>query len=429
MKKPSFLENIIKKEKDNHYILNIAMTALLTLVLLFSLVGGINVDLGSSNLEDNYKQRIVRQNLFQVVDAVLSCEMYQDEAKIYIAKENERLREEYGILDFNDVFIDSDIPYDNLRQFDRLIDELGENASKVNLLKYKFAYAVAIGDVASKEQGKNWQGNRIISIMGQSIFLALFMLGMAIISLVMLVYAVISLIKKKPFTKAKFALTLLLIASFGFLIFTSIFTFVSVNWAYITNIVLTFVFTALYALYSHCMMDEKDLSFTMLIHNGVMVLGGILTFIFMLLPLFKVSLGTQTAMLNWSYIFDYQVAESFFRNVPMAYTLSSLISMMLFLIPLSLVMVFIIQLLNRFMAANYQHNEKKIFLIVTLSITFLVYLVVGSIFASGIGITSLALTVKTVVINFILPALILAGLLVFEIMYKVKPIKKELVFR
>jgi len=169
----------------------------------------------------------------------------------------------------------------------------------------------------------------------------------------------------------------------------------------------------------------------MLVRNGVFLLGGLTAFALFMSPIFKLtSAGGNTTNLGWAYLMDYALTENAYMSAVMSYTLTEFLMLALMLLPATLLIIFMLSNTGRFLSADYKPNEPRVFLIITAAVNFLIFLIMGvTSLRGGLNITSQFAQVS---LNFglaIAQFLVVAGLIAFEILYKAKPIKKELVIK
>ncbi len=437
METKSFVKDFASKirGKYNHNIVTISMIALFVLVIIFVQLFGVKVNIGSAVYDDG-KEYYIKQNIYQIIDTVISSDMTQEEAQKYVDKVNQTLVDKYGVSGFNTKI---ETPgnelnpgaFESLGEFGTLAAQLGKDASKINFLKYKLAYALAVSDPGHTAHKQSFDGSRIVAISGQLVLMVLPQIALFALSLIFLIYAVVALVKKKEFTKTKFALILLSVFSFINIFLFSIVSFLSMNWAGVLSIILVFLYVIAYAILRHALMEEREFSQTMFIHNIVLLAGGILALALYLMPLFKLtSEAGHSISLGWAFIMDYSLGEMAYMSAVMAYTLTEILTIALLMLPAVLLIVLIMLQINRFMAADYYHNEKNVYLIVTTIINALVFIVISALSASnGLFVTSQYYQVRLNYLLAILQLIVMGGLIAFTALYKVRPVKKEIIVK
>lgn len=416
-------DEFAQKENGNHFIVNSVMVGLLALVLLFSLLGGVRVNIGAT--QSGVGDYWVRQNVFQLLSVAGDADMSIESATDYVNDVNAELYS-YGVMGINPGVLDG---VSDVATLAEELKEAGVNPNKINWIRYKYALAIAASNETPGDQEKSsWEGNRAVSLVGQAILYLLPMLMMGIVSLVMLIFAVIDLIKRKENKKINMTFILLTIAGLAGALIGSYFGFFKADWSTILNLVLIFVVMAVYIVYKHFEAGKHEISPTMLIHNGVLLGASLLSFILCAGSMFKVVGIEYSTSMTWAYLYDLILAESAYLAVPMAYTLQSLICMLTLGLPAVLSLLLFCLTLTKFITCNYQHNEKQVFVVLTGVVSILVSLLVGINSLSGnLGVTSLYYTV-TANAAIIIQPIIYVALAVFVFLFKVKPIKKELVF-
>jgi len=440
----SKMQGFAEKEKKDHRVINLMFVVAFSLIILLTLFGGVRVDLGTT-VQGDGERVVVRQSFFQVLSAAVSgVIMDQESAEAYARSVDDLLRNRFDVAGLNldqirvgegenpPLFVYP--PIEQLDQFGRIVEEIranGGNPARINWLRYRYAYAYAILNMTGQHGDvfrASWGGHISFILAGQSIITLLFTLVILITAVVMLIYAVIALIKKKPFTKAPLAILLMLIGVFGGMAFT--FTLMRPNALWIIKTILIFALAGAYGFLRHMLMEDRDFSPSVFVHNCVLLLGGILSFIFLTGPLFRVI--TQEGRVVWynlAYMFELQVGQTAYASLsPMSYVLV-LVSLMITLgVPLILSTLLILSSVKKLINADYRHNEKRIMLFGLLITSVLMFVLYGAFGASGsLGVSSLFLDVRPLWIMFILQPILIGGLAAFEIMFKVKPIRKELV--
>ena len=450
----------VNKRNGNHRLINICFVAFFSLIILFTLVGGVNVDVGSTVVGDG-NSVVVRQNYFQVVHAAVRGIFMSDEDAVrHVNEVNAVLVRDFEVLGLSPnilehftwseatqswVFSGAYPAVPNIDQVGALIEriiDIGKDPSSINWVLYRYAFVRAVmfnylenPQITIPELDNfraSWSGNMAVVIAGQTILRAAFSTMVLGVSIVMLILAVIALVKKKSFSKARLSFILLAMAAMMQIVFN--FNFLTLNWAWILVIVFTFVFLAAYILIQHILMDNRDFSLTMFIHNIVFLTGGIISLVLLTGPLFRVmSLGygdpniphAINSLYGINLLYDLSAAQTaYMATVPMSYLLTLVVVMVILGLPFVMNVIFLLVNIKKFINADYTYNERRIMLGIFLAVNIVVFILLG---VANIGVSDLYLSVSPLIAVFIIQPLIVALLLVFEILYKVKPVRKELV--
>ncbi|MCL2555691.1 MAG: hypothetical protein FWE03_01550 [Firmicutes bacterium] len=440
----------IESKNTNHRLVNICFVAFFSLIILFSMVGGVNVDVGSTVRGDG-DSVIVRQNYFQIMRAAANGIFMSDEQAVnHVRQINQILENEFFVLGLSpDIRTAGNYTatgdrdgnaypaVSSIGEVARVVQDIidrGGNPNSINWVLYRYAFARAvmylytedtlISDPEWDHFRASWPGNLAVAMAGQAILRAAISTMALAVALVMLAFSILALIKKKEFSKTKLAFVLLTVAAFMQIVFR--FNFMRLNWAWIIVLVITFIMLAAFILYKHIMLDERDFSMTMFIHNAALLGGGILSFILLTGPLFRVI----TAEYNETFyginlLYDLTVAQTAYISVvPMSYVLTLVVVMVILGLPFVMNIIFLMVNLIKFIKADYTHNERRIMLSIFVAVNIIVLLIFG---IANIGIVDLYLNVVPLWAIFVIQPLVVIGMLVFEIIYKVKPVRKELV--
>jgi len=445
----------IEQKNSNHRVINIAFVAFFALIILFTMIGGVNVDMGSTVRDDGHSV-VVRQSYFQVMRAATAGIFMSDEAAVeHIREVNEILERDFRVLGLNpdlrtahgynpagDRDGNAFPAVSSIGDVSSVINDIiaeGGNPNRINWVLYRYAFARAVMHLYTEDElimdpewnhfRASWPGNLAIAMTGQAILRAALATMTLVVALVMLVFSVLALVKKKAFSKIKLSFVLLIVAALAQIVFS--FGFMRLNWAWVMVLVFTFLMLAGYIVLQHILMDERDFSITMFIHNAALLGGGILSFILLTGPLFRVIApiyggdGTRTILYGINLLYDLTIAQTAFISVvPMSYLLTMVVVMVI--LGLSFVMngIFLVVMLNKFINADYTHNERRIMLSILVAASVIVFLILG---IANIGIIDLYLSVVPLWAVFVIQWVVVIAMLVFEIMYKVKPVRKELV--
>jgi len=422
------------------------------LIILFTLIGGVNVDMGSTIVGDG-NAVVVRQNYFQVVRAATSAIFMSDERAVeFVEETNYRLKrefneaglcpspwtkygyDEHGNRDSN--AIPPVVTIDDIAIIIQNIIDNGYNPNRINWVLYRYAFARAVMYLYTEDSviidpdldhfRTSWAGNLATVLAGQAILRAAFSTMVIIVSLVMMIFAILAIVKKKAFSKVKLTFMMLTIASLCQIIAN--FNFMTLNWAWIMVIVFIFVFMLGYILVQHILMDDRDFSLSMFIHNAALLGGAILSFIFLTGPLFRVAsqAGDGLSVLyGINLLYDLSAAQTAYISlVPMSYLLTIVVVMVILGLPFVMNVIFMLVLLSKFIRVDYTHNERRIMLSIFVAVNIIVFLILG---ISNIVVSDLYLSATPLWAIFVIQPLVVVGMLVFEILFKVKPIRKELV--
>jgi|GEM_PF-2318409 len=451
-----------EKKNTNHRLLNLMFAGFFVLIILFTLVGGTNVDVGSVVVGDG-DSVVVRQNYFQVARAAAGAIFMSDDGALeYVRAVDLRLRQEFGVsglsyaLRLNDGGERNSAneftgergsgvspPVSGIADLARIVEEIeasGGNASRINWILYRYAFArtvmhtytedILVTDPEFDHFRVSWAGNMAVAIIGQAVLRAIASTLLLIVALVMLVFNIIAIIKKKAFAKPVLSFVVLTIAALIQIVFN--FNFLRLDWAWVLVIVLTFVWLAGYVLIKHIQMDNRDFSMSVFIHNAAFVVGGVLSLILLTGPLFRVmslDYGLHpygiSSLYGINLLYDLTVVQTAYSStVPMAYFLAMLVTMLILGLPFVMNGIFLVVNLKKFINADYTHNERRVMLSIFVAVNVIVFLILGIV---NIGLSDIYLSVTPLWAIFVIQPLIVIGMLVFEIMFKVKPVRKELV--
>ncbi|MCL2822238.1 MAG: hypothetical protein FWD86_03480 [Firmicutes bacterium] len=433
-------ETVCTKATKTPKVLNIAFVVFFSLMILLTLFGGVRVDIGSTVKGDG-QSFTVRQSYFQVLAAGFGSIFMSDEALAeYSNNVNNRIAADFNVLHLSDSLDSNGRPQlEQLDQFARVaqdIQEAGYNPGRINWLLFRLAFArgmmhnytlhaEATGTSVDMDLfGPSWSGNLAVAMAGQSIIMMFLRSVFLIVSLVMLGFAIFALVKNKPFKRVRLSFALLLIVTFAGFIFS--FNFVRPDWVWILACVFMFIGIIGHTLFKHILMDKRDFSLSMFIHNGVFLLGGLLSFILLTGPLFRVTNAVgESVNYGINYLFDLAIAQSaYIALVPMSYVLVLVVTMLLLGLPFVLNLIFLTIVFDKFIMVDYRHNEKRIMLTIMLVVSLFALIVLGVV---NLNMSDLLLNIRPLVAVFVIQPIVVAGMLVFEYLYKVKPVKKELV--